>query len=186
MNMNRYIYSTSAFNFVEQTRKWDSVINSLYKFKSLEDNWDGEGSHAPNRESIDMLIDFFGYVRPFNEAPSRVLVAHGGEVIVEWQYHDYILELETSFPGILDFMVTPDEGEPTFYEVKSPFQRSNYFMSTFETDDIGMLTTTGIGTVTYPTEEDAEYALANLVNPVFFQKRNHEILDDGTTNWAAT
>jgi hypothetical protein len=64
---------------------WKHVDEELIRFRSLGNDWDGEGSDAPSDELIDAAASF---ARHFNSAgatpPDRVLASVNGTVLFEW------------------------------------------------------------------------------------------------------
>ena len=121
----------STFDRAELNNAWSAIQNRVIKFSHLNDNWDGEGAVAPDNGVIYMLNMFISEMKQNNVTPpSRVIVGHGGEIIIEWQFRNSTLEIETDSPGIYEFMLTPDEGEPSFYHFNQNYyliQQSGFF-----------------------------------------------------------
>lgn len=64
---------------------WDEVIKTTGELKLLQANWDGEGSDAPNHDSIDAMVRFLNALRNRRIAPPGAVYAHAvGQVFADW------------------------------------------------------------------------------------------------------
>lgn len=109
----------SDFDFVTEEMKWKSVFEQIRSISFLEPNWDGEDSEAIDPALIESLTALLKRIKlnSLLQAPDRVLATQDGSLIVEWQFSNCILELESDTPGMGEFMLTPEDGETTFKEL---------------------------------------------------------------------
>jgi hypothetical protein len=64
---------------------WKHVDEELIRFRSLGDDWDGEGSDAPPDDLIDTATSFARHLCCCGESPpDRILASVNGTVLFEW------------------------------------------------------------------------------------------------------
>ena len=85
---------------------WRSCIESLLEVRSLEDNWDGQGTEAPPPEVVDSATILAVMLRARDiRPPTSALQGVNHDVFFEWQWPDQTMRiLEVTEPyeaGIL-------------------------------------------------------------------------------------
>lgn len=91
--------SAAFFARRRNTPEWDAVIQTLKSFRSLEDDWDGDGSLAPGPELVDGAIAFAQSVQLDGmDPPDRVVVSVNGTIYFEWHRPEEYHELEVLSP----------------------------------------------------------------------------------------
>lgn len=113
--------SLSDFDFADEQYKWLGIFSRLSNYKNMNQGWDGENAPAPSKEVIDSIIYYLKLLKSNSKfsAPDKALISPDGEVIIEWQSSQSIMELESSIPGYGEWMITPiEEGEPIFTQTK--------------------------------------------------------------------
>jgi hypothetical protein len=79
--------------------EWDACIAELKRFRSLEEDWDGEGSAAPRPELVDGAISLAQRLqRDGFGSPDRVVVSVNGTIYFEWYRPREYYELEVYSP----------------------------------------------------------------------------------------
>jgi len=106
----------SEFDHIDEESDWSRLLQQILSFKYREFNWDGEMSQPPTEELVDSIISYLVALKQSGEisAPARAIVTDEGGIIIEWQYDDGIIELETDQPGLGELMFAPDGGETEF------------------------------------------------------------------------
>ncbi len=78
---------------------WDEIINQLIDFSRLPDDWDGEGSAAPDRGVVAAATKLAAALRSKNEQPpDRVSASVNGTIYFEWYPSDGFLDIEVMSP----------------------------------------------------------------------------------------
>lgn len=89
--------SELAFAEAHDRYSWKSAIDELLRIRLLSDDWDGEGSLAPEQEVVDsairMATDFDRNRMP---PPDRVVVTVNGTIIFERIEDGTFMEIEVS------------------------------------------------------------------------------------------
>ena len=79
----------------EAERGWDEVIDKLLVIRGYENNWDGEGSRAPQLPLVDSAIRLAITLRENGERPADFVGASdGGTVYFEWISAEGYREIE--------------------------------------------------------------------------------------------
>lgn len=83
---------------------WAAMIAKLRTFRSLEDDWDGEGSVAPPPELVDCALGTAQNLRWQGVvAPDRVVAGVNGTICFEWhsplEYHQIEFVSPTEIEG---------------------------------------------------------------------------------------
>jgi hypothetical protein len=92
--------------------KWKKAIGRLYAMMSLTDNWDGEGSPAPDVGIVVSAIELAYALRGLDyPAPTRVMATPSGTVGFEWQQSGVYTETEIVTSYRSEWMRIRD-GEP--------------------------------------------------------------------------
>jgi hypothetical protein len=92
----------SAARFVRRpsSREWDERLAQLKAFRSLDDDWDGDGSPAPGPDMADGAIFLANSLqRQGKEAPDRVVVGVNGTIYFEWHGPEGYYEIEVYSPN---------------------------------------------------------------------------------------
>ena len=79
----------------EAERGWDEVIDDLLRYRSYEDDYDGEGSVAPSKELVDGAITLAQSLRESGESPADMVVPGvNGTIYFEWHSPTEYREIE--------------------------------------------------------------------------------------------
>ena len=90
---------------------WDSIIDELLRMRELQDDWDGEGSVAPEKSLVDDVTSYTYWRKKENElAPARVIATVNGTICLEWTINGLFIEYE---------FVEPDRVEVRHMRLKS-------------------------------------------------------------------
>jgi hypothetical protein len=91
----------SAALFVRRPneREWDARMAHLKAFRSLEDDWDGDGALAPGPDLADGAISLAQSLQKQGiEPPDRVIAGVNGTIYFEWYGSDGYYEIEVHSP----------------------------------------------------------------------------------------
>ena len=91
----------SAALFVRRPseREWDARMAQLKAFRSLEHDWDGDGSLAPGPDLTDGAISLAQSLQKQGvEPPDRVVVGVNGTIFFEWHTAEGYYQLEVHSP----------------------------------------------------------------------------------------
>lgn len=78
---------------------WAQRIDELLRIRGLEDDWDGEGTEAPDHALVDGAITLALKLRANAYHPAdRVIAGVNGTVIFEWFTHGGYVEVEVTSP----------------------------------------------------------------------------------------
>jgi hypothetical protein len=81
------------------TREWSSVIDELLRIRTLEDDWDGEGTEAPHPALVDRAITLAQYLQAKGDTPpDRVHASVNATVYFEWHTPLGYCEIEVVSP----------------------------------------------------------------------------------------
>lgn len=108
------IADNSAAFFTRQIvdPEWDACIAELKCFRSLEEDWDGEGSLAPRPELVDGAISLAQRLqRGGNGSPDRVVVSVNGTIYFEWHGPLGYYELEVYSPDAAEARWVANDSE---------------------------------------------------------------------------
>lgn len=76
-------------------KKWTKAITRLETFRNLQDNYDGEGSKAPNKTTLDNTHRLLHTLTTHNIPPPQFLTLWiKGEIFLEWIYKSEWLDIE--------------------------------------------------------------------------------------------
>lgn len=107
----RFMDRDTAF-FTRQTfdPEWKECIAEIKRFRSFEEDWDGEGSLPPGPELVDAAISLTQWLQRNNEiAPDRVVVSVNGTIVFEWYEPDGYYELELVSPSEFEERGVPSQ-----------------------------------------------------------------------------
>jgi hypothetical protein len=107
--MNLRLEQEKPHPSAENDKAWEAVLGKLEEFRKLKDDWDGEGSPAPEGEVIDAanrLANAAG-ADGTTAAPDRVLAGVNGTISFEWVSKDRFRSFE---------VLSKDLVESTFWE----------------------------------------------------------------------
>ena len=93
---------------------WAKSLESLLAIRSLEDDWDGQGTEAPSPEVVDSAMILAVMLRERDVRPPTVTVQGvNGDVGFEWQWEDRsTLSLDVTEPYEADLFSLPT-GRPS-------------------------------------------------------------------------
>ncbi len=95
--------SELAFCGIGPRHDWDSVIDELLRMRELRDDWDGEGSVAPDKALVDDVTSYAYWRKQENEfAPARVVATVNGTICLEWYINGFFIEYEFVEPGTVE------------------------------------------------------------------------------------
>ena len=78
---------------------WSVIYDQLLEIRSLDDDWDGEGSEAPKTELVDSALMLATWLKSQGwAAPDRALASVNGCVVMEWYLSEGFLEIEVCSP----------------------------------------------------------------------------------------
>ena len=78
---------------------WDEIINQLIDISQLGDDWDGEGSPAPDRGVVSGATKLASVLRADNKPPAgRVTASVNGTICFEWHSPEGYQEIEVESP----------------------------------------------------------------------------------------
>lgn len=111
--INEYL---NVFDIANEQLKWIEIFSQISDYQNTQENWDGAGAIPPSEHTISSLAYYLNVIKDngLYPAPDRAVISTDGDIIIEWQRPHCIFELETSTPGVGEWMFTPDEGEPFF------------------------------------------------------------------------
>jgi hypothetical protein len=82
------------------TGEWDDLIDRLLALHVLEDDWDGQGTSAPDPGVIHFALRLAVQFREAGKPPAdRVLAGVNGTVFFEWHTAAAYTEIEVVAPG---------------------------------------------------------------------------------------
>jgi hypothetical protein len=85
---------------------WSPIIDELLRIRTLENDFDGEGTEAPPKKLVDGAIELAMSLRSIGERPpERVLASVNATVLFEWYPADGYRVIE---------VLTPTEAEGRF------------------------------------------------------------------------
>jgi hypothetical protein len=80
-------------------RPWRPAIDDLLAIRSLEDDWDGQGSPAPHPAIVDAALWFAQSIEESGfPSPDFAVAGVNGTVIFEWHLATGYLEIEVVSP----------------------------------------------------------------------------------------
>src|SRR5579875_1322013 len=91
---------TSVGSYEEaQTQTWSSLIDELLRIRNLQDDWDGEGTEAPDPALVDGAITLAQSLRAKRSPPAdRVIAGVNGTIYFEWHTPFGYQEIEVLSP----------------------------------------------------------------------------------------
>jgi hypothetical protein len=76
---------------------WKSRIDDLLGLRDLEDDWDGQGAPAPDKDLVDAALRLATLLsRSECPLPDRAICGLSGTVIFEWHFDHAYTELEVT------------------------------------------------------------------------------------------
>ncbi len=86
---------------------WAKVIDELLRIRTLEEDWDSEGSPAPDRVVCDQAIKICLALKSNGIAPpSRVSAGVNANIFLEWVAKDEYFEIEVASPFEYEYRLT--------------------------------------------------------------------------------
>lgn len=107
-------------SFSEQTeeRRWDRVLRSLRKLRSLQNNWDGEGSNPPPSPIIEAAIRLVDRLQSSGfSIPTTAVASRAETVLFTWQQGSCYQEIEVVAPDRIEWMMIDERGNSTHGEI---------------------------------------------------------------------
>lgn len=81
----------------------DLILDELLRMRELLDDWDGEGSVAPDLVLVDDVTSFaYRQKREKTAAPARVVATVNGTICLEWYTQDLLIEYEFFEPNTVN------------------------------------------------------------------------------------
>lgn len=78
-----------------QEVRWAHCVDELLRVRRLEDDWDGQGSPAPEPSLVDSAILFAKLYQERGEiAPDFALASVNGSIVFEWHLPSEFVEVE--------------------------------------------------------------------------------------------
>jgi hypothetical protein len=79
---------------------WNELIDELFRIRNLQDDWDGEGTEAPDPMVVDWAISLAHRLKALEYQPAdRVLASVNGTIYFEWHTLPYeYQEIEVTSP----------------------------------------------------------------------------------------
>jgi hypothetical protein len=105
MQVTRRLEVTGAVDGVMRD-PWQRCMKDLEALFGLQDDWDGEGSAAPNAVNVKSAMRLLELAYQSGNFPSTPQVVPGGngEVMLAWREGDLYLEAELVTPGKVEWM----------------------------------------------------------------------------------
>ena len=98
--------SELAFCGIGARNDWDPIIDELLSMRDLQDDWDGEGSVAPQKALVDSVTSFAHRCKLRNElAPDRTVATVNGTICFEWYVNGVFTECEFVAPDAHELRV---------------------------------------------------------------------------------
>jgi len=98
--------SELAFCGIRPRNDWDTIIDELLRMRELQDDWDGEGSIAPQKALVDDVTSFAYWRKQENELPpDRIVATVNGTICFEWYVDGFFREFEFVAPDVLEIRV---------------------------------------------------------------------------------
>ncbi len=95
--------SELVFCGISPRNDWDTIIDELLRMRELQDDWDGEGSIAPETAIVDDVMSFAYWRKQENELPpDRIVATVNGTICFEWYADGFFREFEFVAPDILE------------------------------------------------------------------------------------
>ena len=85
---------------------WQTVIDELREFRSLTDDWDGDGAIAPGVAVVDTALSKAIRLRhDYHSPPDRVIAGVNGTVIFEWFLINRLEQIEVFAPDEVEVRI---------------------------------------------------------------------------------
>ena len=92
---------------------WTDLIDDLLGLRSLENDWDGQGSIAPDRDLVDSAIKLAHLLRDSQKPPAHYATASvAGTIHLEWVGANRSLDFEVIAPGVAEVCQVDLTGPP--------------------------------------------------------------------------
>jgi hypothetical protein len=93
---------------------WNELIDELLRILMLDDNWDGEGSEAPDRALVSGAIKLAQNLKASKYTPAdRVIASVNGTVYFEWHTPHGYQEIEVISPLDAELRWLPEGSDMT-------------------------------------------------------------------------
>lgn len=80
---------------IDESLRWEAIINTIKQMKSLKPDWDGEGSPAPTRKSVDCAEVVATVLMAIGSDPAdRVFADQNGSICMEFIQTDRYIAIE--------------------------------------------------------------------------------------------
>jgi len=103
-----------------QSEAWMKCIDRLLAIRSLEDDWDGQGTPAPGQRLVESAIILAALLRQGGlRAPDLTVQTPAEGVVFDWWGSNRSLfEIEVSDPYIAHVCRSADDGDPTHWMIR--------------------------------------------------------------------
>src|SRR5262249_55025328 len=95
----------------DEAHEWHKRIEQLRRIRSLPEEWDGEGCHAPDSAMVDAAVALVDDLVTSGCLPAdRVLLGVRGPIVLEWHSRDRYVEIEVTSPRTAEHLVVDRAG----------------------------------------------------------------------------
>lgn len=109
---------SNSGRFAPVRHAWGELIDELRALRSLEDDWDGQGAKAPDRDLVESAIKLAVLLRDHQIIPAHYATAGvNGTIHFEWIEADRSLDVEVMAPGLAEISSVDLLGSPAALNV---------------------------------------------------------------------
>ena len=115
------VLSLTSFNRVtDNNYGWSRLYESIRKFASLEDDWDGDGAAAPSDYGLSLAVALtYELENKGYPLPDTVSVTPAGSILYCWQKLGCYTEIEIARSGSIEAMYIDSTGEASHSTISS-------------------------------------------------------------------
>lgn len=104
--------SSSQWTTVSSISPWlTDATRRLRDVAALPDDWDSYGSPRPSTDAVSLAVRLLVQLEPRKPPIPRIVPVGGGGVQLEWDGPKRSLELEILPNGIIEFLLSGEEGQ---------------------------------------------------------------------------
>lgn len=97
--------SSSLIESLGDEDAWENLVDRLYSFRLLGDDWDGDGALAPRMEVVATAVGLIRGLKAGRFSPaSHASVSPAGGIVIEWRSESEYIEAEIETPGLIEWM----------------------------------------------------------------------------------
>ena len=118
---------STAFVAGRMSDPWQGCLSDLEALLGLQDDWDGEGSAAPDAANVRSAMRLLEttYRSGNFPAPPQASPGGNGEVVLTWREGDQYLEAELVTPGKVEWMLAGSGRQNTHWVTELPAGMKN-------------------------------------------------------------